>query len=347
METRRTRIKTRSGIQKNTRVISTTSRRTSRTKVNPRTSNKRNKVVKKKLRLKKKPVIILLLLLLTPGLIIFMNSKPKTEFKKTNENTSINANKNTNTTNNNSTKKSTTTTTTKDELPYYKIENKARYEAYQKKHKNLSHEDVVTRVNIGLDYEQYTHTKKTNNLDTTYVLVNKYNYLSKDYVPKNLEKINDNYSNGNKKLAHEARIAFEELAKNAKKDNINVRAISTYRSYNYQNQLYNNYVASSGVKEANRFSAKPGFSEHQTGLAIDCDNKVSFFENFEKTESFKWMMQNAHKYGFILRYPKDKEHITGYKYESWHYRYVGVEIASYIKKNNITFDEYYVRFIER
>ena len=302
------------------------------------TTSPRRKVVKRKLRLKKKPIIILLLILLAPGLIIFVNNNYKGQ-----KNTTTNINT-TNTKDKNTTTKSTIS---KKELPYYKIENKNRYESYQQKHKDLSHEDVITRVNIGLDYEQYTHTKKAEKLDTTIVLVNKYNYLSNDYVPKNLEKIDDKYSNGNKKLAHEARVAFEELAKNAKKDNITIRAISTYRSYNYQKQLYNNYVSSSGRKEANRFSAKPGFSEHQTGLALDCDNKVTIFENFEKTESFKWMTQNAHKYGFILRYPKDKEHITGYKYESWHYRYVGVEIASYIKKNNITFDEYYVRFIDR
>jgi len=101
-----------------------------------------------------------------------------------------------------------------------------------------------------------------------------------------------------------------------------------------------------GVEEADTYSARPGFSEHQTGLTVDVDNAKLSYTDFDKTNEFKWMMENAHRFGFILRYPKDKEDITGYSYESWHYRYVGVDIATYIYEHNITLDEYYVRFIE-
>ena len=137
------------------------------------------------------------------------------------------------------------------------------------------------------------------------------------------------------------------MAQKAKEQNLNIRVISSYRTYNYQKQLYNNYVTNSSIQKADEYSARAGFSEHQTGLSIDCDNKIDYYENFEKTPEFKWMQENAHKFGFILRYPKNKEYITGYNYESWHYRYVGTTIATYIKKNNITLEEYYVKFIDK
>ena len=87
-------------------------------------------------------------------------------------------------------------------------------------------------------------------------------------------------------------------------------------------------------------SAKPGHSEHQTGLSIDVEGSNLDYDLFAESKEFNWMKNNAHKYGFILRYPKGKEHITGFKYEPWHYRYVGKDVASYIYKNNITLEEY-------
>ena len=143
------------------------------------------------------------------------------------------------------------------------------------------------------------------------------------------------------------RISFEFLAKKASEEGYNIRAVSTYRSYSYQTNLYNNYVSQDGVEEADKYSARAGFSEHQTGLAVDVDNRETDFNNFENTKEFNWMLENAHKYGFILRYPKGKEFITGYMYEPWHFRYVGVEIATYIYQNNLTYEEYYFKFIHK
>lgn len=231
-------------------------------------------------------------------------------------------------------------------VSFYKKELLNRYIYYKEKNNNLSDEDIITYVNIGLDKDEYTYTKPTKYLDSSYILVNKYNYLNKEYVPKALEEIDSKYSLPGKKLVRDARIAFENMARAAKEEGLNIRAISTYRTYSYQKELYDNYVKDEGIKKADTYSARPGFSEHQTGLVVDCDNKVDYYENFEKTKEFLWMDKNAFKFGFILRYPKGKENITKYSYESWHYRYVGVEIASFIKKNNITFEEYYVRFID-
>ncbi len=230
---------------------------------------------------------------------------------------------------------------------YFKNDFIDRYIAYKQKHPNLSNDSVVTEVNIGLDQEFYTNIKKSNNLNTTYVLVNKFNYLDEDFVPNKLETIDIKYSLGEKKLVNVARISFEFLAKKASENGYNIRAVSTYRSYDYQTTLYNNYVKNDGVNNADKYSARPGFSEHQTGLAVDVDNVSTDYMHFENTNEFQWMQDNAYKYGFILRYPKDKEYITGYTYEPWHYRYVGVEIASIIHKSNLTYEEYYIKYINK
>ena len=119
-----------------------------------------------------------------------------------------------------------------------------------------------------------------------------------------------------------------------------------YRSYEYQVNLYNKYVENDGIKEADTYSARPGYSEHQTGLCVDVYDGEIDYTNFEKSDSYNWMQENAYKYGFILRFPKGKENLTGYQYESWHYRYVGKKIAKYIKENDLTLEEYYAKFIE-
>ena len=171
-------------------------------------------------------------------------------------------------------------------------------------------------------------------------LVNKNNKLTSDYIPNDLEIIDIKYSCKNKYLRKEARINFENMTKNAKKEGFNIVAVSTYRSYEYQEKLYNNYVLDKGFYYADMASARAGHSEHQTGLAVDVANESLDYVNFESTKEFDWMKKNAHKYGFILRYPIGKFHITGFKYEPWHYRYVGIDIATYIYKNKLTLEEY-------
>ena len=130
------------------------------------------------------------------------------------------------------------------------------------------------------------------------------------------------------------------MADDAKENGFNIVAVSTYRSYEYQEKLYNNYVNDKGKYYADMCSARAGHSEHQTGLAVDIADLSLDYDNFEYTKEFIWVKENAHKYGFIMRYPKAKFHITGFKYEPWHYRYVGIEIATYIYENNLTLEEY-------
>ena len=116
--------------------------------------------------------------------------------------------------------------------------------------------------------------------------------------------------------------------------------ISGYRSYQTQQNLYNRYLQKDPQNVVDTYSARAGHSEHQTGLAIDVSSNNSDMITFEVSPSFKWMKENAHLYGYILRYQKGKEDITGYKYEPWHYRYVGKEIATLLYQTGLTFDEY-------
>ena len=223
-------------------------------------------------------------------------------------------------------------------FPFYKEEKKDEYLDYKNK-TGLSLKESIIRVNIGLNKPFYTNTKET--IDKGILtIVNKYNYIPKDYIPKDLIEVNNIYLN------KEAYNSFLIMKQDINKENMNIRIISAYRSYDYQEELYDRYLQNDKQELVDSYSARPGFSEHHTVLAIDIDNTKLDFNKFYLTKEFIWMQENSYKYGFILRYPKDKENITGYSYEPWHYRYVGKEIAEYIKKHNSTFEEYYYEFID-
>ena len=200
---------------------------------------------------------------------------------------------------------------------------------------------------MNLDLEKYEQKQPAKYQNTEKILVNKYYYLEQDYIPENLEIIDSKYAINNMKMVKVAKEAFENLSSDAKKENLNIIAMSTYRSYNYQVNLYNRYVQQDGKENADTYSGRPGHSEHQTGLAADVYNKTETYTNFEKTKEYEWMQNHAHEYGFILRFPKDKVDETGYQFESWHYQYVGLEAAKYIKEHNISFEEYYATIIDK
>ena len=236
----------------------------------------------------------------------------------------------------------------------FKIENKDRYLSYYNNNRNLDFEEIVTHVNIGLDKGFYNSVKNANLSKANLVLINKFNKLNFNFKPNNLKTINsNNFINGkryNNMLAEEAKNAFEKMSNDAIKNNAPVYGQSAYRSYETQKNIYNNEVKKNGIEIADSQSARPGFSEHQTGYAIDVSStKKGNMLSFEKTKSFIWLKNNAHKYGFILRYPKNKENITGYIYEPWHYRFVGKEVANDMYNNykDLTYDEYYYKFIEK
>ncbi len=223
-------------------------------------------------------------------------------------------------------------------LSYFNENYLSRYIDYRKKHDDLKTEDVVTYVNVNLDYDFYTNTSLISDSNDMLVLVNKYYYLDKDFVPSDLELISSNYSTKKLYLKSYAVKPFEEMCAEAMALGITIKAGSTYRSYNYQNNLYNHYVKKDGIDKADTYSARPGYSEHQLGLAIDISNGSEFID--DGSDEYNYIINNSYKYGFILRYPKGKENITGYMFEPWHIRYLGIDVATYLHDNNLTYEEY-------
>ncbi|PEC53266.1 D-alanyl-D-alanine carboxypeptidase [Bacillus cereus] len=177
-------------------------------------------------------------------------------------------------------------------------------------------------------------------------VVNKEYGLPEDYKPEDLVVPNVSFSfSGTLEksyLRKEAAEALERLFDLAKKEGIELNAVSGFRSYDYQKNLYANNVKRKGQEHTDRFSAKPGHSEHQTGLTMDVSSKSANNElelTFANTKEGKWLKENAYRAGFIIRYPKGKESITGYAYEPWHIRYVG-DIAESIYKKKLTLEEF-------
>ena len=195
--------------------------------------------------------------------------------------------------------------------------------------------------------EFYKEIRLISNPDSYIVLVDKFNQLAKNYVPKNLEVINKIYNPEGLMLRHEARIAFEEMCIAADQKGLHLEAISTYRSFYYQWKVYlNNITPYISIEDymtiRDKVSARPGHSEHQTGLAVDINDLE---QTFEATPEGIWLAANSYQYGFILRYPKGKEAITGYDYEPWHFRYLGTELAEAVYFSNLTYDEFYDRYL--
>lgn len=189
--------------------------------------------------------------------------------------------------------------------------------------------------------------KVVNNPDDILVLVNKERNLPSDYKPDDLIIPNVRFSfeghDQKRYLRKEAATALEELFEEAEKEGVIFYADSGYRSYERQEFLFNYRAERDGVEKANKLTARPGQSEHQTGLAMDVTSQsvnLSLESSFGETTEGIWLKENAHRFGFIIRYLKDKTDITGYSYEPWHIRYVGTDVAKEIYENNITLEEY-------
>lgn len=221
----------------------------------------------------------------------------------------------------------------------FNVDNIDRYNDYYQIN-NYSYQDVVTYVNINLDLKAYSVTKEVSDANSLLVLVNKYNFLPNNYKPEDLTYVPGAYGN-NVPMREVIKEPFIELQKAAEEEiGIILKPTTAFRDQSFQNTLYNNYVAKDGVEAADTYSARPGFSEHQTGLAIDLKNTLISSSTRLNDSDFEWLSNNAHRFGFIIRYPKEKVDITGYQFENWHIRYVGLNIAKTIYENNLTLEEY-------
>lgn len=231
-------------------------------------------------------------------------------------------------------------------LPHYDEVRLSRYLAYRTKG-SWTLEQVLRIVNTDNDLPRYTAAADAELADGNLILVNKYSRLASDYVPDDLVTVEPAYSNGGK-LKSEVNDAFCDLVEALwAETGLHLVNVSPYRSYSLQSSLYARYSARDGAAAADRYSAHAGYSEHQTGLALDVSVPGGTLNGFKKSKQFEWMRGNAHRFGFILRYGEGMEYITGYKFEPWHYRYVGAEAAAFIYENGLTFEEYYAYYVRK
>lgn len=177
------------------------------------------------------------------------------------------------------------------------------------------------------------------------LLANKKVKLPDGYVPNDLVDAGIPCSNGSATMKAEAASALQNMYRDAAASGVSLMISSAYRGESYQQRLYSTYSAEYGQAVADTISSRPGYSDHQTGLAADFveQGPYDLQEQFENTASGQWLAINAHTYGFIMRYPKGKNAVTGYSYEPWHFRYVGVDTATaiYTAGTNMTFEEYF------
>ena len=193
-------------------------------------------------------------------------------------------------------------------------------------------------------YEPTIAVADPNSIDK---LVNKTYFLDQSYVPENLVELSTQYATEGRQLSQVAADALILMCNEAQKNGLRMYASSTYRDYQNQSDLYQQYVNKEDQQFADSIAARPGHSEHQTGLTVDmASTKNGGLSKFADSPEYPWMLENAHNFGYILRFPPGKEIITGYSTEEWHWRYVGVELATKVKESNLTYDEYYMLYID-
>lgn len=202
---------------------------------------------------------------------------------------------------------------------------------------NRSEHTVVVEVKEKITYTETnnTTTQIVENPNDYTVLVNKKHVLPNGYSPSDLTLIE-----GGQYLRFMAANSANQMLASARNEGITIYIVSSYRSQNYQTNLFNSYMKNDPYN-APYYSAPPRSSEHELGLAIDISYDSQLHNDLHTSNLGLWMNENAHKYGWILRYPYNKTDITGYYFEPWHYRYVGVDLATHLKNNNLTLEEYY------
>src|SRR5690625_296897 len=194
--------------------------------------------------------------------------------------------------------------------------------------------------------EQISEIIEVNKDQSITALVNKHHSLDENYVPEDLVTVSVPTVLENPEVNQLRKIAADALRDmfdQAKRSEVYLHARSGYRSYQTQVQLFNNYAEQHGEEAANRYSARPGHSEHQTGLVMDVTSESVNFqldEQFGESEEGTWLSQHAHEFGFVIRYPQNMEDMTGYIYEPWHIRYLGVDVATEVYESGLTYEEY-------
>lgn len=283
--------------------------------------------MKKKLNIKKVMVVFIILILLVVGGVFVV----KNIFAPSSSG---------------DTDKKPTTNTVKDNnefsnLEYYHSEKLERYKAYKTENPTMSIEDIVTHVNMGIDKPFYSEDPiQVKDPEDLTVIINKVYSLPLDWEPNDLVVLDNYKGQSARKIAAEAFFDFREACK---EQGFTIYAHSGYRSTEFQDKIYKNMINTYGQEYTDKYVSRPGQSEHTTGLCIDISIDSIPYEEIEQSSHYSWFREHLSDYGFILRYPEDKENLTGYNYESWHIRYLGKDLAKKVEKSGLTYDEYVAR----
>ena len=230
---------------------------------------------------------------------------------------------------------------TYSKIKFFVPENEDRYNQYAATNPDMDTEEIVWRVNNNLDKGKYQFDVPAGHGDNIYVLVNKYFKLSPDYRPSDLVEADGVL------MRKDVAEAYVKMRDAAREEGFSIKVVNAYRSIEDQQNMYNKFLLNDPMEIVDQTCARPCYSEHHTGLAIDVEGSIKGARNIDKTPEAAWVKDNCNRFGFILRYLPEIVEITGYASEPWHLRYIGVEASLDMKEKNIkSFEEYRERFLK-
>lgn len=223
---------------------------------------------------------------------------------------------------------------------YFIFKNLDKYLEYKKENEGKKNNEIVAIINTEANVDWMDNEKKTDTSKGSLMLVNRIYGLPSDYEPDDIVDVPSLYAYTGKKISNSILNDIISLIEAGKEEGYTFVVSDGYRSYKEQENIYNNYKNSFGESEADIYVAKPGHSDYQTGMSFDLMPYNKVIDNPTESEEYKWLKENAHKYGFIFRFPKDKEKLTRFKSSTWRLRYVGTEASTVIHNENLCLEEY-------
>lgn len=230
---------------------------------------------------------------------------------------------------------------------YFIYKNLSKYLEYKKDNKLESYTNIVTIINTEANIDWFDNTKETDISKKELMLVNRLYGLSKDYEPDDIIDVPSQYAYTGVKISNSIMDNIVALIDEASDEGYTFVLADGYRSYSEQESIFERYKNAYGYSEADRIAARAGHSEYQTGISFTIVPLYKEYDKPKESLEYKWLSDNAYRYGFIFRFPEDKTDITGFEASTWRLRYVGSEAANIIKSENICFEEYYAYFVDR
>ena len=230
---------------------------------------------------------------------------------------------------------------------YFLYRNLDKYIQYKKEHKLEDYNNIVALINTDANIDWMENEKLTDTSKGNLMLVNRIYGLDENYVPEDIVDAPVQYAYNGIKISETALDKIMEMIEDAKSDNFSFILADGYRSYSTQKEIYDSYKRSYGERTADDQVARPGHSDYQTGLSFSIVPYNKVYDKPKESEEYKWLTDNAYKYGFIFRFPEDKTKLTGFEAFTWRLRYVGSEAATIIHNENICFEEYYAYYVDK